>query len=41
VREFVATKQITMLEHPLYSPDLTPMFFSVPKDKGNIEKKAI
>ena len=24
VREFVATKQITVLEHPVYSPDLAP-----------------
>jgi hypothetical protein len=24
VREFLATKQITVLEHPAYSPDLTP-----------------
>ena len=24
VREFLATKQITMLEHPAYSPDLAP-----------------
>jgi transposase len=34
VREFLATKQITVLEHPAYSPDLTPnYFFSVPEDK--------
>jgi len=39
--EFLATKQITMLEHPAYSPDLAPNdFFSVPEDKGNIERKA-
>ena len=24
VREFLATKQITVLEHPAYSPDLAP-----------------
>jgi len=24
VREFLATKQITVLEHPAYSPDLSP-----------------
>ena len=24
VREFIATKQITVLEHPAYSPDLAP-----------------
>ena len=24
VREFLATKQITVLEHPVYSPDLAP-----------------
>jgi len=39
--EFLATKQITVLEHPAYSPDLAPNdFFSVPEDKGNIERKA-
>jgi len=39
--EFLATKQITVLEHPAYSPDLAPSdFFSVPEDKGNIERKA-
>jgi hypothetical protein len=37
--EFVATKQIPLLEHPAYSPDLAPMTFSVPEDKGNIERK--
>jgi transposase len=26
-REFVATKQVTMLEHPAYSPDLAPSDF--------------
>ena len=41
VREFLATKQITVLEHPAYSPDLAPHWlFSVPEDKGNIERKA-
>ena len=35
VREFLATKQITVLEHPANSPH-----FSVPEDKGNIERKA-
>jgi hypothetical protein len=34
IREFLATKQINMLEHPAYSP------ISVPEDKGNIERKA-
>ena len=39
-QEFLATKQITVLEHPAYSPDLAPIdFFSVPEDKGNIERK--
>jgi hypothetical protein len=34
VREFVATKQITLLEHPAYSPDLAPSnFFLFPKIK--------
>jgi len=27
VREFLATKQITVLEHPTYSPDLAPNDF--------------
>ena len=39
--EFLATKQITVLKHPAYPPDLVPIdFFSVPEDKGNIERKA-
>jgi hypothetical protein len=30
-----------VLEHPAYSPDLAPSdFFSVPKDKEKIERKA-
>jgi hypothetical protein len=42
VREFLASKQITVLEHLLYSLDLAPNdFFSVPKDKGNIERDEI
>jgi hypothetical protein len=41
VRERLASKQITVLEHPPYSPDLAPNdFFSVPEDKGNVEMKA-
>jgi len=41
VRQILATKQITVLEHPAYSPDLAPNdYFSVPEDKGNIERKA-
>ena len=40
VREFLATKQITVLEHPAYSPDLAPTDFSFPEDKRNIERKA-
>ena len=32
--EFLATKQITVLEHPAYSPDLAPnVFFLFPKIK--------
>jgi len=27
VREFLATKQVTVLEHPAYSPDLAPLTF--------------
>ena len=38
--DFLATKQITVLEHPAYSPDLDPNDFFVPQDKGNIERKA-
>jgi hypothetical protein len=37
VREFLASKQITVLEDPPYSPDLAP---NVLEDKGNIERKA-
>jgi len=34
VREFLATRQITVLEHPAYSPDLAPNeFFLFPKIK--------
>jgi len=34
VREFLATKQITVSEHPAYSPDLAPSdFFLFPKIK--------
>jgi len=34
LREFLATKQITVLEHPAYSPDLAPSdFFLFPKMK--------
>ena len=33
-KEFLATKQITVLEHPAYSPDLVPNdFFLFPKIK--------
>ena len=32
-KEFLATKQITALEHPAYSPDLTHDFFLFPKIK--------
>jgi len=43
VREFLATKQIIVLEYPAYSPDLAlSNFFLFPKikEKGNIERKA-
>jgi hypothetical protein len=33
VREFVASKQITVLEHLPYSLDLAPSDFSVPEVK--------
>jgi hypothetical protein len=33
-KEFLATKQITVLEHPAYSPDLAPSYFTLfPKIK--------
>ena len=39
--KILATKQITVLQHPAYSPDVAPSdFFSLSKDKGNIESKA-
>jgi hypothetical protein len=38
--EFLASKQITVLEHPTYSLDLALNDFFVPEDKGNIERKA-
>jgi hypothetical protein len=41
VREFLASKQMIVLEHPPYSPDLAPNDFSVPEDKENIERKAV
>jgi hypothetical protein len=40
MREFLATKQLTVLEHPVHSPDFAPMPFSVPEDKRNVERKA-
>jgi hypothetical protein len=36
VRDVLATKQLTVLKRPIYSPDLAP----VPEGKLNIEKKA-
>jgi len=39
--KFLATKQISVLEHPAYSPGLAPSDFVLsPEDKGNIEMKA-
>ena len=40
VREFLATKQITLLKQNAYSTDLAPKDFSVPENKGNFERKA-
>jgi hypothetical protein len=40
VKEVLATKQITVFEHPAYLPDVAPNYFIVSKDKGNIETKA-
>jgi hypothetical protein len=38
---FLASKQITVLEHLPYLLDLAPSdFFSVSEDKGNVESKA-
>jgi len=38
VREFLATKQITVLEHPASSPDLDPNdFFLFPKIKETLK----
>ncbi|KAF6288416.1 hypothetical protein mRhiFer1_009149 [Rhinolophus ferrumequinum] len=40
VREFLASKQITVLEHPPYSPDLAPIdFFLYPKIKEILKGK--
>jgi hypothetical protein len=40
VREFLASKQITVLEHPPYSLDLTPNdFFLFPKIKEILKGK--
>jgi hypothetical protein len=40
VREFLASKQITVLKHTPYSADLAPSDLFVPEDKGNIERGA-
>jgi len=38
VREILATKQITVLEHPAYSPDLAPSdFFLFPNIKETLK----
>ena len=40
--EFLATKQITVLEHPAYSPDLAPSdFFLFPKIKELLKGRHI
>jgi len=40
VREFLATKQITVLEHPAYSPDLASnYFFLLPKIKEILKRR--
>jgi len=40
VREFLATKQITLLEHPAYSLDLAPSdFFLFPKIKEILKRR--
>jgi hypothetical protein len=41
VMEFLASEQITVLEHPPCSLYLAPNYsFSVPEDKGNTKRKA-
>jgi len=41
-REFLATKQITVLEHPTYSPDLDPNYcFLFPKIKEILKGRQI
>ena len=40
MREFLATKQITVLQHPAYSPDLAPIdFFLLPKIKKILKRR--
>jgi len=39
VREFLATKQIIVLEHPAYSPDLAPCDFLFPKIKEILKER--
>ena len=34
VKQFLANRNITVLEHPPYSPDLTPSFYLFPKIKS-------
>jgi transposase len=42
VRDFSATKQITLLERPAYSPDLAPSdFFLFPKLKEILKKRSV
>jgi len=42
VREFLATKQINVLEHPAYSPDLAPNdFFLFPKIKEILKERLL
>jgi len=39
VREFLATKQITVLEHPAYSPNLAPSDFFLLKMKEILKRR--
>ena len=42
VREFLATKQITVSEYPAYSPDLAPSdFFLFPKMKEILKESIL
>jgi histone-lysine N-methyltransferase SETMAR len=37
VKQFLASKNMTVVLHPPYSPDLAPPFFPIPKDEIEIQ----